>query len=85
MPCRPLNSASVLPKAERCFMYFTAWSTAACAMPTPIAAIAMRPPSSTCMACTNPCPRSPSRWSAGTRASSKISSAVSEACSPSLR
>src|SRR5215831_15276669 len=76
MPCRPLNSASVRPNAERCFMYLTAWSTAACAMPTP---------SSTFIACTKPSPRWPIRFSAGTRASSKISSAVSDACRPSLR
>src|SRR5437899_1513978 len=54
-------------------------------MPTPMAAIAMRPPSSTFIACTNPSPRSPTRLPAGIRASSKISSAVSEACRPSLR
>ena len=35
--------------------------------------------------CTNPMPRSPTRFAAGTRASSKMSSAVSEAWSPSFR
>ena len=54
-------------------------------MPTAMAAIAMRPPSSTCIACTKPWPRSPMRLPAGTHASSKISGAVSDACSPSLR
>ena len=44
----------------------------------------MRPPSSVFMACLKPTPSSPSRFSAGTRTSSRISSEVSLARMPSL-
>ena len=53
-------------------------------MPSESAAIEMRPPSSTRMASMNPSPSLPSRFSAGTKQSSKISSAVSLARRPSL-
>ena len=48
------------------------------------AAMPMRPASSTCMVLTNPCPRSPSTLSAGTRQSSNSTSLVSLARMPSL-
>ena len=53
-------------------------------MPSDSAAMEMRPPSSMRMASMNPSPSWPSRFSAGTTQSSKISSAVSLARSPSL-
>src|SRR5229473_6513214 len=53
-------------------------------MPSDIAAIEMRPPSSTRIASIKPSPSLPSRFSAGTMQSSKIISAVSLALNPSL-
>ena len=49
------------------------------AMPTPMAAIAIRPPSSTCIVLTNPMLSSPSRLAPGTATLSNTSSAVLEA------
>src|ERR1035438_7963516 len=78
------NSLIALPNCLRSLEYFTAASYAPCAIPSPSAAMEMRPPSSTRMASMNPSPSLPSRFSAGTSQSSKISSEVSLARRPSL-
>ena len=74
-----------LPNARRSFAYASAWSSAPCARPTPIAATPIRPMSSTCRNCLKPPPRGPSRFSSGTTQSSKLSGRVSDAFQPILR
>ena len=59
-------------------------SKAPMAVPSPRAAIEMRPPSRICRAWTKPSPTSPSRRSSETKQFSMITSAVSEARMPSL-
>ena len=59
------KSAIFLPKARRCFAYFTASSSAPCARPTDSAAMPMRPPSSALRAIFRPWPSSPRRFSSG--------------------
>ena len=54
------------------------------AIPSAKAAMEIRPPSSTARLSINPCPGLPSRFSAGTRQSLKMTSLVSLARSPSL-
>jgi hypothetical protein len=73
------------PNARRCFAYASAWSSAPCASPTPIAATPMRPMSSTWRNCLKPLPRGPSRFSSGTRQPSKLNGRVSDAFQPILR
>ena len=72
------------PNAWRSFAYRTAWSSAPWARPTAIAAMAIRPPSSTCLVSWKPRLRSPRRFAFGTRTPSRTSSAVSEAWRPSF-
>jgi hypothetical protein len=75
----------VRPNCTRSRAYFAAASRQACAIPIAWAATPMRPPSSACIATRNPCPTGPSRFSVGTRQSSKAISVVSEARRPILR
>ena len=65
-----------LPKALRSFMYPAASSMAPWAMPTAWAPMAGRLRSRVCMAMVKPMPSSPTRLAAGTRTSSKTTSAV---------
>src|SRR5581483_6349470 len=55
-----------------------------CASPTDSAAMAIRPSSRIRRNWAYPLPRSPTRWDAGTRQSSKDSSRVSDAFQPTL-
>ena len=80
----PWKLAIAWPNCFRVAAYFTASSYAPSAMPNDSAAIPTRPESSVRMKFENPFPSSPSRFSAGTSTSSKISSRVSEARHPSL-
>ena len=73
------------PNARRSFAYASAWSSAPCASPTPIAATPMRPMSRIAMNWRKPAPRGPSRFSSGTRQSSNASGRVSDAFQPILR
>src|SRR6266700_2936737 len=82
--CMAWNSLMAWPNCLRCLEYLSAASYAPCAIPSPSAAMEMRPPSSTRMASTNPLPSMPSKASSGTQQSSKTSSEVSLARSPSL-
>src|SRR6185369_2991168 len=66
------------------FAYLTHSSTQPCAAPTDSAAIAIRPSSRMRRKLAYPRPRSPSRFSCGTRTSSKLSGWVSEAFQPTL-
>ena len=72
------------PNAVRSLAYFTDSSTQPCASPTDSAAIAIRPPSRIDRNCAYPRPRSPSRFSAGTRHPSNDSSRVSDALHPTF-
>src|SRR5689334_23689974 len=72
------------PNAMRCFAYDTDSSTQPWARPTESAAIAIRPSSRIRRNWAKPRPRVPSRFSAGTRTSSKDSSWVSEAHQPTF-
>ncbi len=72
------------PNCSRSAAYSRAASRAAWAMPTPRAAMVMRPALSVSSACLKPAPSSPSRRSAGTRSESNRSSAVGQPLSPSL-
>ena len=70
------------PNCRRSLANPTAASKAAWASPTEQAAIPRRPESKAARAMANPCPSSPTRFSAGTAQPSKISSRIGEACQP---
>ena len=72
------------PNVVRSPAYCTDMSRQAWMHPTASAAIATRPSSRVARNWAKPRPRSPSRLASGTRASSKVSGCVSEACQPSL-
>src|SRR3712207_6225806 len=72
------------PNASRCAAYFTDSSTQPWASPTASAEIAIRPSPRMERNCAYPRPRSPTRFSAGTRQSLNESSRVSEAFQPTF-
>ena len=73
-----------VPKAVRSRAYLTDSSTHPWAAPVASAAMATRPSSRICRKLAYPRPRSPSRFSSGTRTSVKDSGWVSEAFQPTL-
>ncbi len=73
-----------VPNCSRPAVKRSVWSRAPWARPSASAAMPIRPASSVFMKLTNPSPSSPSRFSAGTSASSRISSRVSDARHPIL-
>ena len=74
-----------LPNALRLSAYATACSRQACTTPTASAAIATRPSSRIARNCANPRPRSPRRFSSGTRQPLNARPCVSDACQPIFR
>src|SRR3954463_587338 len=72
------------PNASRSRAYFTDSSTQPCASPTDSADIAIRHSSRIDRTCAEPRPRSPTRFSSGTRQSLNDSSRVSEAFQPTF-
>ena len=84
MKATPWNVPIGRPNCSRVWAYGIDASSAAWAIPTASAPIEIRPPSRIRRNVLKPLPRSPSMFAAGTRAPSKISSPVAEACRPIL-
>ncbi len=76
MKATPWNPRWRRPNWRRSFAYAAAASYAACASPSAMAAMPMRPPSSVFRKSLSPSPSAPRRFSAGMRQSSKMSSPV---------
>ena len=82
IPCRSWNWLSACPNCLRSLMYSTLSLISRSATPTQTAEMCSRPRSSTCIATLKPSPSWPSRFSAGTRTLSKITSQIWAPCWP---